>query len=244
MPALPAQLATASGAGDCLVAGCCWSLLKGQESIEALAHGMVRLLAAVRLLDSVLDGLSSLLGGCTPKRQHCRMHHLQSRDPCLASPVFASFRAEHLISARLPAACSIYAGCGSCCCGVSSQCARGSDSAAALTRGSQDPSRLPRVGYTFADNLSACYVSNHVQKNSVHCLQHGLTEASILVKLCFWSVVHVEHAVTICREAGGRDSWGQWSISQINTATLHLGPVKALEVLLTSLALALVTAKQ
>ena len=41
MPALPAKLITTSGAGDCLVAGCCWSLLKGQTSSTALAHGMV-----------------------------------------------------------------------------------------------------------------------------------------------------------------------------------------------------------
>ena len=41
MPALPAKLITTSGAGDCLVAGCCWSLLKGQALSAALAHGMV-----------------------------------------------------------------------------------------------------------------------------------------------------------------------------------------------------------
>ena len=41
MPALPARLITTSGAGDCLVAGCCWSLLKGQALSAALAHGMV-----------------------------------------------------------------------------------------------------------------------------------------------------------------------------------------------------------
>ena len=41
MPALPAKLITTSGAGDCLVAGCCWSLLRGQALRTALAHGMV-----------------------------------------------------------------------------------------------------------------------------------------------------------------------------------------------------------
>ena len=41
MPALPAKVVTTSGAGDCLVAGCCWSLLKGQALSAALAHGMV-----------------------------------------------------------------------------------------------------------------------------------------------------------------------------------------------------------
>ena len=42
MPTAPAQLVTTSGAGDCLVAGCCWGLLKGRGPVEALAHGMVR----------------------------------------------------------------------------------------------------------------------------------------------------------------------------------------------------------
>ena len=46
MPALPAQLVTTSGAGDCLVAGCCWGLLKGQDALTALSHGMVSLAAA------------------------------------------------------------------------------------------------------------------------------------------------------------------------------------------------------
>ncbi len=45
MPAMPAQLVTTSGAGDCLVAGCCWGLLKGQDIVTALAHGMVSLAA-------------------------------------------------------------------------------------------------------------------------------------------------------------------------------------------------------
>ena len=45
MLAMPARVVTASGAGDCLVAGCCWGLLKGHDTVTALAHGMVSLAA-------------------------------------------------------------------------------------------------------------------------------------------------------------------------------------------------------
>lgn len=41
MPALKAQLANTSGAGDCLVAGACMRLLEGGGAPSALAHGMV-----------------------------------------------------------------------------------------------------------------------------------------------------------------------------------------------------------
>lgn len=44
MAPLPAAVVNASGAGDCLVAGCLWSLMQGLSPIDALAHGMVSLL--------------------------------------------------------------------------------------------------------------------------------------------------------------------------------------------------------
>ena len=41
MPALPAQVANTSGAGDCLVAGALMRLLEGGDPTSALAHGLV-----------------------------------------------------------------------------------------------------------------------------------------------------------------------------------------------------------
>ena len=42
MAAPHAVAVNTSGAGDCLVAGSLWALLRGCSPLEALAHGMVR----------------------------------------------------------------------------------------------------------------------------------------------------------------------------------------------------------
>lgn len=41
MAALPAEVVNTSGAGDCLVAGTLFGILRGCSPVEALAHGMV-----------------------------------------------------------------------------------------------------------------------------------------------------------------------------------------------------------
>lgn len=44
IPAEPVDVATTSGAGDCLVAGACMRLLEGRGAVSALAYGMVGVL--------------------------------------------------------------------------------------------------------------------------------------------------------------------------------------------------------
>lgn len=78
MPALPAKLVTTSGAGDCLVAGCCWGLLKRQDALTALAHGMVSL-AVAHLQLCLYAGESRAVGGVCQVHLPSRLEHLPSQ---------------------------------------------------------------------------------------------------------------------------------------------------------------------
>lgn len=59
LPALPAEVVNLSGAGDCLVAGCLYGLVRGRRPLEALACGVAAAKAAVESAANVPPGLSA-----------------------------------------------------------------------------------------------------------------------------------------------------------------------------------------